>query len=298
MVMKIYHETNMASIKQKMNEIRRSGRKPVLHNYYLNCEKDEEIFALFGNFSVVFWDDDHGVRRVYFYSVDSEELKALLLEVPEGVIMDYITRQKGDLQPLLESAGWTLLHEMKRFSSVGVTAEEWKEIEEKKKIFDLALWMKDKVRLATEDDCDAIYKKLYEVFDVRESHLCTKEELLDFIKKRWVVVYYDENRLMGFYMFKIEQFKPYGYQIWNGGGTEVYYSLIKEANILIREYVKDAPLGKVKPGYAWVNANNRKAMRANSIWGSKFDGLYDFVYEKLPRGTMTAIGEGNDGKNL
>ncbi len=284
--MEICRETNMVQIKRKMTEIRRSKKAPIMHNYYLNCEKDDEIYALYGQSSVVFWDDDRGVRRAYFYSSDAEELAQLLAQVPEHIILDYLTRKKGELQELFERADWLLLHEMHRMSSVHITPEERKEIAEKRELLDLTLYRKENVRPAVEADCDVIYEKLYEIFDSRESHLCTREELLQYIRNRWVAVYYEEGKLMGLQIFTVENNTCYGYQIWNGTGPEGYYSLEKTVGQLFAECIKDVPPAKIKPGYCWVNTKNKTAVRSAKFWGNKFDGLYDFVYEK-----QSAVGE-------
>lgn len=53
-------------------------------------------------------------------------------------------------------------------------------------------------------------------------------------------------------------------------GKKLYFDFIKE------------PIQVNVPIYSWANVKNRKAMRLIQFWGQKFDGLYDFVYEKLP----------------
>lgn len=278
--MEVCREAGMVRIKNKMTEIRRRRIAPVIHNYYLNCEQDEEIFALFGQDTVVFWDDDRGVRRAYFCSTNPEELTALLSQVPEGTVIDYLTRTKGEFRDLFESAGWRQLHEMHRMDTK-LSAEEEAAMEERKHLFDLTAYREENVRAAVEADCDIIYSKLLEVFDPRESHLCTKEELLEYIQKRWVSVYYEDGVLLGLHIFLVEHRRFYGYQIWTEAGVEGYYSLIKTSEQLFCEFIGET-VKKCLPGYSWVNVKNGKSMRLLKFWGQKFDGLYDFVYEKLP----------------
>lgn len=278
--MEVCRENDMVRIKNKMTEVRRRRTAPVIHNYYLNCEQDEEIFALFGQETVVFWDDDRGVCRAYFYSTNPEELTALLSQVPEGTVIDYLTRTKDEFRDLFESAGWRQLYEMHRMTNK-LSAEEKEEMEERERLFDLTTYREENVRAAVEADCDIIYSKLLEVFDPRESHLCTKEELLEYIRKRWVTVYYEAGSLLGFQICLVEHRKCYGYQIWTEAGTEGYYSLFKETKKLFFELIGE-PMQAYLPGYSWVNIKNRKAMRIVQFVGQKFDGLYDFVYEKMP----------------
>lgn len=227
--MDVCREESMVRVKNKMTEIRRKRTAPVIHNYYLNCEQDEEIFTIFGQDTVVFWDDDGGVRRAYFYSTDPEELAMLLSQVPEGTIIDYLTHVKGELQTLFACAGWKQLYEMHRMSANCFSAEEQAAMRERESLFDLTIYREENVRAAVEADCDIIYDKLLEVFDPRESHLCTKGELLEYIRNRWVTVYYESGVFLGFHIFLVERRRYYGYQIWTEAGPEGYYSLCKAA---------------------------------------------------------------------
>lgn len=154
-------------------------------------------------------------------------------------------------------------------------------MEKRERLFDLTTYREENVRAAVEADCDIVYSKLLEIFDPRESHLCTKEELLEYIRKRWVTVYYEAGVLLGLHIFLVEHRRFYGYQIWTEAGVEVYYSLNKMSKRLFFEFIGE-PIQTYWPGYSWVNVKNRKSMRLVQFWGEKFDGLYDFVYEKLP----------------
>ena len=85
----------------------------------------------------------------------------------------------------------------------------------------------------------------------------------------------------------MEKGQYYGYQIWNDVGPEGYFSLTTLTDKLYAEYMEKNKAEynqeniKSKPSYSWVNVKNKKSMRLVKFWGQKFDGLYDFVYEKL-----------------
>lgn len=287
--MSIVRETSIVNIKNKMTEIRRNRNgKSIYHNYFNNCDKDEEIFVLYGEKSVVFWDDDNGVNRAYFYSSDEDELISMLTMIPKGCIIDYVTRKKDEyIHDMLMRGQCSFLYEMHRMSKAGLTIDEKKAIDEKYKTLQQELYRPDKVRCASEEDADALYKKLYDVFDKRESHLPTMEELIMFIKNKWVTVYYEDGNLKAFQIITVDHGQSYGYQIWNDAGPEGYFSLVVETDKLFAEYLREhkveqkiVPTQK-KPSYCWVNVKNKKAVRIVKFWGNKFDGLYDFVYEKL-----------------
>lgn len=281
--MQVICEHDMVNVKKKMTEIRRNRQGRVIHqNYYGNCDQNEETFVIYGNNTVVIWEYDHDVIRGYFCSSEESELAELLQYLPKGCIIDYLTKEKGDMQEFLEAHGFLLLHEMHRMSSSKLTEEEKKTIAENCAILQESLYRPENVRAATISDLEAVYKKLYEVFDSREAHLPTKLELKKLIENQWVAVYYEHGTLLGIEIFTADHEQKYGYLDWNGAGPEGYYSLIQMTAKLYSDYLKrnHIELQKVNPGYCWVNAKNRKAKRLIEFWGSKFDGLYDFVYEK------------------
>lgn len=281
--MQVICEHDMVNVKKKMTEIRRNRQGRVIRqNYYGNCDQNEETFVVYGTDTVVLWEYDHDVIRGYFYSSEESELAELLQYLPQGCIIDYLTKEKGDMQEFLEAHGFLLLHEMHRMSPSKLTEEEKKTIAENCAVMKEALYRPEHARPAIQQDIEAIYDKLYEVFDKRESHLPTKKELGNFIANGWVAVYEEEQKLKGFQIFTVNEGQFYGYQIWNGTGPEGYFTLTQISQRLYAEYLKknNIPQSKIKPGYCWINVKNRKNMRLEKFWGSKFDGLYDFVYEK------------------
>lgn len=301
--MMIWRETDMLPIKKKMTQIRRAGNSPILHNYYLNCENSQELLALYGENTVVFWHDDGGLIRAYFYSCDKKELAELLSEVPQNAVIDYLTRHSDAHKEMFENAGWKHLSKMQRMVEKISTPQDAMIAEKKRAALDAAFYREDKVKVADESDLDTVYNKLFEVFDVRESHLCTKEELLQFIRNRWVSVYYDGGQLMGIHIFKIQNNSFYGYQLWSGSGTESCYSVVRRSDITYaeirskeEEQAGGFPAGTTqRPRFGWVNSENKKAIRWAEIRGNQFDGLFDDVYQKQTTGAeLPEMKEKND----
>lgn len=103
--MQVMREASIVNIKNKMTDIRRNRKTMIYHNYFNNCDYDEEIFVVYGENTVVFWDDDHGVVRGYFYSSDIDEMIKMLHMFPQGCIVDYVTKNKGKMQAILENGG-------------------------------------------------------------------------------------------------------------------------------------------------------------------------------------------------
>ena len=273
-------ENNTVNIKKKMTEIRRTRRNVIIQNYYNNCENDPIIWTVYGDRTVVFWDDDNGVKRVYFYSDNEAELEMLLSQIPEEVTLEFLTKGPILYNDLFRKAGFEPLFQMKRFSSGLLNAEEQLQLVEYNKTLHDALYDPQLVRRAERRDCDELYQKLYEIFDPRESHICNKETLSQYIENGWVAVSYLGGKLVGFQIFTVNAGQFYGYQIWNGGGPEVLYNLTNKTSELFAEYIKGKGAKHIRPSYAWVNVNNRKSIRNVTASGMRFDGLMDYGYIK------------------
>lgn len=273
---------NDIKIRKLMTNIRRNKTGKIYNNYYNNCLTETNIYLLEGNRTIVFYYKDNDLFRGHFYSDDKEELIKLLKELPAKCIIDYLTKDsKDEALDILTKSNMKLMYEMHRMTSANLSEEEKLAIEEKKKIFE-PLYRAENVFAATLDDLDAIYKKLYEIFDERESHLPDMNELTYLINNKWVTVFKEYGEIKGFEMVKIEQRKIYGYQMWNSSGPDGYYSLMTKMESLCEEYLNKIGLSKkdIKPGYSWINVKNKTNKRLLEYWGERFDGLYDFVFEK------------------
>lgn len=281
--MQVICEHDMVNVKRKMTEIRRNRQGRIIHqNYYGNCDQNEETFVVYGNDTVVLWENDHDVIRGYFYSSDESELVELLQYLPRGSVIDYLTKEKGEMQEFFESHDFLLIHEMHRMSNGNLSKSEQAELEGNYSLLMETLYRPENVRCAKQNEVDEIYNKLYSVFDEKESHLPTKNELEEFIRKNWVIIYKEKDELKGFEIFIIQNDQLYGYQLWNGTGPEGYFSITQMVNQQYNMYLENHHINrqKSKPSYYWINAKNRKMIRLSKFWGYKFDGLYDFVYEK------------------
>lgn len=281
--MQVICEHDMVNVKKKMTEIRRNRQGRVIRqNYYGNCDQNEETFVVYGTDTVVLWEYDHDVIRGYFYSSEESELAELLQHLPKGCIIDYLTKEKGELHEFLETHGFQLLHEMHRMSNGGLSESEKEKLKENYSLMMETLYRPQNVRCASLDEVDEIYQKLSSIFNKSEAHLPSKSELAEFIKKEWVIIYREQKDIQGIEIFTINKDQLYGYELWNGAGPEGYFSITQMVNQKYKQYLLENHLigEKIKPSYYWINAKNRKMIRLSKFWGYKFDGLYDFVYEK------------------
>ena len=96
------------------------------------------------------------------------------------------------------------------------------------------------------------------------------EELKEFIRKNWVLLYRENEEIIAFLMYQIEGKKYYGYQIYNSGTADITYNLERRAVEYAREHYG------VNSSYAWTEIGN---LGANKRAG-KCDDTFDYIFIK------------------
>ena len=123
---------------------------------------------------------------------------------------------------------------------------------------------------AAEKDAVELYQMLYQIFDFRVSRLPSMEELLQLIRKKWVLLYREKGEIIAFLMYQIEGKKYYGYQIYNSGTADITYNLERRAVEYAKEHYG------VKSSYSWTEIGN---LGANKRAG-EIDGTFDYIFIK------------------
>ena len=287
---KLIVENNIAVIKRKITEIRRIDKTKVVSNYFNNCDESTCIKCLYGEKTVVFWNDDEGVVRVYFYSCDMDELVSLLKYAPKESSLEYITKSDNIIEELALEAGYKYEYTMQRFESKKLTEEEKKDIEEYWDAIKEAAYIPGLAYVAKESDLEDIYAKIFEIFNPHEAHACSKKKFLEYINNGWVSIARRNGVLVGFEVFVVEAgYRNYGYLLWSGEGPDTLCNLQLVTRESYKNYlrVEEERLGRKivpLPAYAWVNMNNRTAKRNIVSNGAEFCGLKDFGYCKVTDG--------------
>lgn len=259
--MKVNEITNIIS------QLRRSKKK-VYTNYYLTLQQAKEDFLTWHTEnSIVFCAQENRVLRCFFATTDFQDLNVLLKKVPNGAVLDYLTRGEQDDFPWLES-GFVHYNTLIRYTNPNLFAKSEKTKRDK---FLEQFYEEDFGQFATIDDADELYQLLYDIFDYRVSRLPSKEELIEQIEKNWVLLYRENGEIIAFVMYQIEGRKYYGYQIYNKGTADITYNLERRAyKYAIENY-------NVKSSYAWVEIAN---LGANERIAFSTDGTYDYIFVK------------------
>ncbi|MCI8454786.1 MAG: hypothetical protein HFE84_09260 [Lachnospiraceae bacterium] len=271
-----WKEMNIGQILEEMTRIRRLKAR-VMTNYYNQCQTYKEpMKCQTAPKSCVFiWPED-GIDRVYFYSSDKEELVQILSNIPQGAVIDYITKDKEDSTAMFLQAGYKKHLEYGRFviKQRSKEAEEMEMLLQSDTSISKQLYDNGYGEPALVSDAEEIDRQLREKFDPYEAHFYSLEKLREYIKKGWVWVAKENGKVIAANMFEIQGVKSYGAYLYNYGSVEVLSALLEKSS----EYL--STLG-VSYFYCWMNLANKRILRYNMEYGGYVpDGLYDMIYVK------------------
>ena len=124
---------------------------------------------------------------------------------------------------------------------------------------------------AEEQDVLQIHELLLKNFDPKADHIFSREELLQMVKKKEIMVYKLGSKIESFFIYRREGKKLYCAFSYNNASADILYSL--ERRVKEIEYGENG----IRMNYAWYNAENKKALRRNS-WPDT--GIRDYIFTK------------------
>lgn len=272
----LQEKKDILQIRQEMARIRRLGGRP-LTNYYNQCEHCAQPLMFWGGEkSCAFMWEDNGVPRVFFYTIDKEELVSLLALTDPECSIDFITKEKEECADLFMRAGYQRKFEYGRFimGEKSESAIEMNAILKSDNNICKDLYHAHMVRPAKVEEAEEVDACLRKKFDPYEAHFYDMDTLREYIKRKWVWIVKENNTIIAAYTFEIKGKKFYAAFLFNDGPVNVFTSLLNTVNAYIANF------GYVK-SYCWMSLTNKRILRYNLTYnGFKFDGLYDMIYVK------------------
>lgn len=253
-------------IEQKIQNLRKKSR--IITNCYIDSvvRMAEKVWT--EDDSLLFSYDDHGVKRLNYFVMNTEQLSRLLLKPDERenrYILEFISRNKDENRNLLESLGYQNLANMMRMSNIDCS----KILKENL----ITEYRDDSVgRLAEIDEAGEINRLLWSVFDTSISHLVSDIELGNSISNKELSIHRNENGVIDAVLQVVEQpRKFYINQVYNGTDKRIIHAMLQKR---IHKY--NAMGGKYL--YAWVEENNIASVKFHQKYGMKHDGMWNLVY--------------------
>lgn len=254
----------------RMREIR-SQKKNVLTNYYFTYNNKPEILfdVIDGIDTVIFGVQEMYVYRVFYYSNNKKELLKLLCDIPEGAVLDVVTKEENLDTHWLEKADIFWYNTYGRFGSLLLPYEEQKRAYESNKL-DM-FYNEQYGEYAKETDVREIQKLLRKNFDTKTDYFFTDDELRKLIEEERVVVEREQGSIYFIFIFRIEGKKFYTNLLYNEGTADISYSVEK------RLVLESLQRYGVKYIYFWAALDNKAALKRN---GNPVADSYNYIFEK------------------
>ena len=234
----------------------KNSHEVMFSNYFgLKDSENYEILKVDG--TIMLRKKEHNFYRLFMLSANKEELISILNSLQGETYVINIPTKKGlgCWEEILSAGGFTFLAQYDRYYNRQI---EYRESEIG--------------TFAEEDDADAIISLLYvEEFSIYTDYLPTKEELINMIRNRQVIINKKGDDVLGVLIFTIEGKKCY-LNIWIDRSKEGLYLLFDAYNIMSE---KSIPLS-----YFWVKSTNKKIIKLHKLTGAVADGLSDYSYIK------------------
>lgn len=242
---------------------------------YTNCfmqfqhlEK-ENWEAVSSDQSLYLIDQDHGVNRVLFYTVDFEDLNGLLREFLDNnkeYVLEVLSKEASLYQDFLEQAGFRQYKRVMRMSNRDISS-----LLESDSLL-LQYYNPTVGEKAKEKDVKQINQKLWDIFDTRVSHLLTDEEVKESVERGEIYLVKDSTGNIQALLQRVAEPKSfYINQIYNGGDKGLIHAVLLNE---LRKYYDQG--GRYL--YAWVEEDNMASRKFHEKFGLTHDGLWDVIY--------------------
>jgi hypothetical protein len=253
--MNSFNHITSAEIKEIVSDFKNSQQ--TLFSNYFGLKEDDVCEILKTDHTIMLRKKEHDFYRLFLLSSDEAELTSLLDNLQGCTYVVNIPTKKalGRWQDVMEGSGFEFLAQYDRYYN--------KEIEYRES--EIGTY-------AEEEDADAIMRLLYvDEFSIYTDYLPTKEELIQMIRNKQVLVNKTDLGVLGVLIFTIEGKKCY-LNIWIDRTQNGLFLLFDAYNIMQEN--------GITLSYFWVKSTNKKIIKIHKLTGAVADGLSDYSYIK------------------
>ena len=250
---------SLATLVDAMTQVRKQGAPSLLTNYFGKLHSPDPFPACVTRDAVLFLDADRDFQHLLFTAASPAALDSALKNCPPGIYAsDYITRSfDQEWEDAFLRNGFTRRATYQRIASTLPKIPA----------------VKSETEFAREDEAEALFKLLPEVFDRYLDHLASLEEIREMLRDRRVIVNRIHGEIAGFFVIQIQGQRAHLNHWYNPPETGPNAGL----ELLIRAYHEMAARG-VKFVHGWVNVTNQRVFRIHRLFGLVPDGLWHYNY--------------------
>ncbi len=250
-------------IRDEIAQLRSLGK--VQSNVYSEDSIRNPEEYIFDGDTILLSQKDHGVSRLYYYTLQFDKINKVTKDLKGAeYVLEFMTRTVDEYQETLKDAGFSAISHLMRMSARDVS-----------KAFECPAIMQyadDGIGIKPpQEECVAINKVLWNVFDTRISHLLSDEEIAESIRKGEITIHKTGNRIVSILQVIEEPKKFYINQVYNGGEKRFIHAMLLQR---LKHYIESGG----KYAYAWVDRDNVASIKFHQKYGFSHDGMWNMVY--------------------
>lgn len=210
-------------------------------------------------------------KRGFFAAKDRETLEALLKDLPENIMFEWIYRDENILEGIMNRVNIQLYATYVRHMSVW--SENPYRIPAKggSALLLQEMYEPESGEYARESDAEELCELSKSVFDTNCDDVYTVEEWRELIAHREVLVSRGKEKILSCYAWHLEGNRLYSNIVINLGPANLLYNL--ERRIFDEMWDKG-----IRVFYVWRNMKNEKAFKRLGALPERTDVLYNAIY--------------------
>lgn len=253
---------NTDELAKAMNRVRARRTGNLKSNYFFGPLRATEFPLWATDHSLVFLDREHDFQRVYFMSVDVDELSHAVGAISEGpLVADYVTRadDHDTIDAMFSCAGFTKVAIYQRMMNNHLAARQ----------------PRSKITCAEPDEAAVLFDQLCQHFNVRLDHIPERDQFTELVLRRQVLVHRRRTGIIGYAVYQLHGRRA-DLKFWYSQPNGHPAVALK----LLADFFTDMAAKGITTSSLWVQTNKRREIGVYQNLGYESDGLITHVYVK------------------
>ncbi len=250
---KSYKEVSDYIIKLK----KESPTRCMTNIYAGILQEDSMVNVLHNEGSVVFWLPERYRVRMFFCTSDLESMRELSKQIPSGTVSEFLIREVDDeylIDMIFNDMGFDKHSMYVRVTQVWGDRSPYTVHEIGRRKLLEQMYEENFGEYPTEDDVDELFEINKSTFDSQSDDIFTKQEWLDIIKEKRILVHRENGEIVTFYIWRQRGRKLEINVALNRGGANYLYNIERR---VFEEFWEKG----IRIFYFWKNRDNSAAWR-------------------------------------
>ena len=244
-----------SELKEELDQLKKREGHLISNVVGLNLKEDEEVTVFNNEKGIAFIVNEPLRQRGYYSVTDYSELIRLLQQHPSGVVIEYLHKEEtiDEMETWFQKGGFAFYKRYIR-STVLYKKNPYSIPETGRRKLLTELYDPNCKEFPQLSDVQELYELTLDTFDPLTDDIPTVERWKKIIENKECVIYREEEKIICYYMYRLEGKKLYSNIALNQGGANWLYNLERSTF----EFFWNEG---VRVFYAWIDEENEKARR-------------------------------------